>query len=127
MKTLTKIASVAALALTSSVVLADTPATVEGPHGHATNVTGKVTLFRVQEQGLELGTGADKIDAEVLVKIDTKPDMVYGLRLHEASAATQEMIETLRAAYLNDKTVTIQHPVAPGKTNVKITWVELSK
>jgi hypothetical protein len=106
--------------------MADTPASLKGPHGHGVNVQGNITLFRVQEQGLELGEGKEKIDAEVLVTIDTNPEMVYGLRLHEDNPATREMVETLRQAYINKVPVKIQHPIAPGKKNVKITWVELS-
>lgn len=120
-------AAFSGLLAASGVAMADTPSTLEGPHGHGQNATGLITKFRVQEQGMEIGQGDQALDAEVLVTLDTQPDMVYGLRLHGSSPATEEMIETLRQAYIKGVPVTLQHPTTPGKQHVKISFVELSK
>ncbi len=104
--------------------MADTPASLAGPHAHASEVTGKVTLFRAQEQGLEIGKGQSSLDAEILVTLDSQPGKVFGIRLHETNAAAQQMVETLRAAYLSGKKVTIQHRMNPKSNNLKILWVQ---
>jgi len=107
---------------------ADTPKTLAGAHGHGVNVTGKIILFRAQQEGLEIGSKENFLDAEVLVSLDTQPGKVFGIRAHDdKQAAAREMIETLRAAYLNEKPVTIQHRRDEGKSNLKIIWVQLGE
>ena len=78
-----------ALALLSNIGFADTPKTIAAPHGHALNVQGKITMFRVQQQGLEVGDKPDFLDAEVLVTLDTQPGKVFGIRLHGDSEANR--------------------------------------
>jgi hypothetical protein len=109
------------------MVFADTPKSIAGPHGHALEVQGKITMFRVQQQGLELGDKSNFIDAEVLVTLDSEPGKVFGIRLHGDSEANREITNTLRTAYLNGKPVTIQHKMSPGKSNLQIVWVQLGK
>ena len=105
---------------------ADTPALV-GKHDHAKQISGKVTMFRTQEKGLEIETGGEKIDAEILVQLDAEPKMVFTLPLHEPDPARKEMIETLRQAYINDTPVTIEHKLAVGKKTAQINWVQLGE
>jgi len=115
------------LALAVAAVNADTPKTLAGAHGHGKNVTGKITLFRAQTEGLEIGNEKDFLDAEVLVTLDTEPGKVFGIRYHETKPATGAIVDTLREAYINNKPVTIQHRFSPGKTNLKIIWVQLGE
>ena len=106
---------------------ADTPKSLMDTLGHAAIVTGKITLFRTQIEGLELGPADDKLDAETLVTLDSQPGKVFGIRHHEESAAVEAITDTLREAFLHDMPVTIQHGVAPGKNNLKILWVQLGE
>lgn len=132
MKAKTITAFIASSLLASSLAFADTPQGLErtdqGTHaGHSVEVKGKVTLFRIQEPGMNIGTGTDKLDADVLVTIDSQPDKVFGIKLEKDSAANREMVETLRQAYMNDVPITLQHRLSPGKKNVSISWVELTR
>jgi len=115
------------LVFSASIALADTPASLTAEHGHAVTATGKLTLFRAQVKGLEIGSGKDRLDAEVLVTLDTTPDKVYGVRLHEDEPSAREIINTLREAYLHNIPVTIQSPLEPGRNNLRINWVQLGK
>lgn len=117
------------IGLLSSIpfALADTPASLTAEHGHAVTASGKLTLFRAQVKGLEIGSDKDRLDAEVLVTLDSQPDKVYGVRLHEDEPSAREIINTLREAYLHDIPVTIQSPLEPGRKNLRINWVQLGK
>jgi hypothetical protein len=115
------------LLFTASFAQADTPGSLRGEHGSSFTATGKITLFRVQIKGLEIGPANDRLDAEVLVTLDSEPDKVFGIRLHEDEPDAREMIETLRAAYFNNAPVTIQTPLTPGRKNLRVTWVQLGK
>jgi hypothetical protein len=110
-----------------SFAQADTPSSLRGEHGSSFTATGKVTLFRAQYKGLEIGPPNDHLDAEVLVTLDSEPDKVFGIRLHEDEPSAREMIETLREAFLHNLPVTIQSPLSPGKKHLRITWVQLGK
>lgn len=113
-----------ALVLSSSIAMADTPASLAGPHPHAVVVSGKLTLFRSQFKGLEIGKNSQRLDSEVLVTLDSKPGMVFGVRLHDPDPAAQSMVDTLREAFLHDLPVTIEHRLEPGKPFVQINWVQ---
>lgn len=109
----------------ASTGFADVPKTIASGHGHAIMATGKVTLLRVQEPGLKIGKDNDILDAEVLVTLDTKPGQVFGIKLKAGDESGREMVETLRAAYLNGTKVTIEHQFAGRNSNLKINWVQL--
>jgi len=118
---------IAGLLVTVSFAQADTPGSLRGEHGSSFTATGHVTLFRAQYKGLEIGPENDRLDAEILVTLDSEPDKVFGIRLHEDEPSAREMIETLRAAFINKLPVTIQSPLSPGKKHLRITWVQLGK
>lgn len=113
-----------AMVLTSSLALADTPGSLSAPHPHAVIVSGKITLFRSQIKGMEIGKDKQMLDSEVLITLDTKPGMVFGVRLHETEPAAQSMVDTLREAYINKIPVTIEHRLEPGKMFVPLNWVQ---
>lgn len=117
----------AGLLAVCSLAQADTPGSLRGEHGSSFTASGKITLFRAQSQGLEIGPANDKLDAEVLVTLDSEPNKVFGIRLHEDDPAAREMIATLREAFLHDMPVTVQTPLTPGRKNLRITWVQLGK
>lgn len=114
--------------LFSGVALADTPPSLKVPDTHSIESKGTLTLYRVQVQGLEFGRGKEEIDAEVFVTLDSEPDMVFTLRVHDDSPPVNTVIaNTLREAYLNKVPVTIYHQIAPGKKNVKIHMVQFDR
>ena len=125
MKKLVGIFSALVLTLTAGLAFADTPVSLAGPHGHGQEVKGKITMFRSQQENLEIGSKSDFLDAEVLVTLDTQPGKVFGVRLHGDSEANNQIVETLRSAYLNNRPVVIQHRLAPEQNNLKIIWVQL--
>ncbi|ALP52513.1 hypothetical protein Tel_04760 [Candidatus Tenderia electrophaga] len=83
----------------------------------------------MQVQGLEFGRESEMIDAEVFVTLDSEPDTVFTLRLHDDSPPVNTLIaETLREAYLNKIPVTIYHQIAPKtRKNVKIHMVQFDR
>ncbi|MDH5545299.1 MAG: hypothetical protein OEZ43_06880 [Gammaproteobacteria bacterium] len=113
------------LLLLSGASFADTPPTLAGPHGHGQEVKGKITMFRSQQQNLEIGKNGDFLDAEVLVTLDSQPGKVFGVRLHGESEANAQIVETLRSAYMNNRPVVLQHRLDVGKNNLQIIWVQL--
>ena len=126
-------AIVLGMSLAATSAMADTPESLDSSfgtgttHQHGINVSGKLTMFRSQVKGLEIGPENDRIDAEVLVTLDTQPGRVFGIRYHEEEPSTSEIVETLRQAYVNNLPVTIQHKIAPGKKNLSIVWVQLGQ
>lgn len=86
---------------------------------------GVITHIRIQTSGHEYGPPDDRLDAEVIVHLDSTPDEAYGLRMHEGVApATQAMIELLRESYFRQMPVEIFHTKLPGKKNHTVIWVE---
>ena len=85
-------------------------------------------MFRSQAKNVEFGPETDLLDAEVLITLDSKPGMVFGIRLHDDEPSAREMIETLRAAYLGKLPITLESQAGPpGRKNLKINWVQLGK
>lgn len=120
-----KLVMIFPLALLSPLALADSPPSLAVPDTHSIQSQGKVTLYRVQVQGLEFGQDKEMIDAEVFVTLDSSQDMVYTLKLHDDSPPVNTVIaETLREAYLSNTPVTIYHQIAPGRKNVRIHMVQ---
>ena len=109
------------------VANADTPSSLRGEHSAQVTHSGKITLFRAQIKGLEIGPPNDRLDAEVLVTLDKEPDTVFGISYHKEDPAARTMIETLREAYLHDMPVTIQAPLMPGRKHLRMIWVQLGK
>ena len=110
-----------------SLAHADIPGSLRGEHAAMMTMTGKISLFRAQIKGLEIGPPNDRLDAEVLVTLDTQPDMVFGVAYHQEDPAARTMIETLREAYLHDMPVTLQAPSLPGRKHLRLIWVQMGK
>lgn len=124
------VGSIAALflVLSGTAVMADSPKDIKTPDRHSVEVKGKIKLYRVQVEGMNLGDGQDKADAELFVTLDSKPDMVYTLQLKgNASATNKVMADTLRDAYVNKLPVTLYHQIGIKKdNNFKILMVQLN-
>ena len=124
------VGSIAALflVLSGSTVMADSPKDIKTPDRHSVEVSGKIKLYRVQVEGMNLGDGKDKADAELFITLDSKPDMVYTLQLKGHDSATNKvMADTLRDAYVNKLPVTLYHQIGIKKdNNFKILMVQLN-
>jgi hypothetical protein len=128
MKTLYRLlVPIMALLFSVSLAQADTPGSLRGEHAAMMTKSGKISLFRAQIQGLEIGPPNDRLDAEVLVTLDSQPDTVFGISYHQEDPAARTMIETLREAYLHDMPVTLQAPLLPGRKHLRLIWVQLGK
>lgn len=129
MKSVIRYAMVAIpLAILAPQALADTPPSLKVPDAHSIESKGMLTLYRVQVQGLEFGRDKEEIDAEVFVTLDSKPDMVFTLRVHDDSPPVNTIIaDTLREAYLSKTPVTIYHQVRPMRNNVRIHMVQFDR
>jgi hypothetical protein len=109
---------------------ADSPVMIDKPDSHSVEVKGKVSLYRVQVEGMNFGKEKNKVHAEVLVSLDSKPGMIYSLALHDdkngESVVNREISETLRAAYVNKLPVTLYHQIGIKQdNNFKILMVQL--
>lgn len=111
-----------------AIALADSPKTIDAPDRHSVEVKGKISLYRVQVEGMNLGEGKDLANAEVFVSLDSRPGMVYSLQIHGDSPLSNKVIaDTLRDAYVNNLPVTIYHQMAINKdNNFKILMVQLN-
>lgn len=128
MKTLYRLlVPIMALIFSVSLAQADTPGSLRGEHAAMMTKSGKISLFRAQIKGLEIGPPNDRLDAEVLVTLDSQPDTVFGISYHQEDPAARTMIETLREAYLHDMPVTLQAPLLPGRKHLRLIWVQLGK
>ena len=111
-----------------SVAYADSPKTIESPDRHSVEVKGKINLYRVQIEGMNMGEGKEQVDAEVFVTLDSKPGMVYSLQLHKDSPQSNNvMADTLRDAYINKIPVTLYHQMTVKQSNnLKILMVQMN-
>lgn len=114
--------------LVGTPTFADAPKSVAAPDRHSVEVKGKVSLYRVQIEGLKLGEGQNMSDTELFVKLDSNPKMVYTLDLKKnSSPANKIMAETLRDAYINKVPVTIYHQMGVKRdNNLKILMVQFN-
>ena len=117
------------LLMSSAMTIADVNPDMDSHvRGASIITTGKVTSIRAQIEGLEYGDKADFLDAEVLVRLDSAPEMTFGFRHHEnASPSLTLMSDLLKEAFLKGIPVKILHTQLPQKKNQTIIWVELSK
>ena len=117
------------LFLGSTVTVADVNPDMDSHAQGASIITsGKITSIRAQIEGLEYGGKEDFLDAELLVKLDSAPEMTFGFRYHEKNTPSLDLMAgLLKEAYFRDLPVNILHTQLPKKKNQTIIWVELSK
>jgi hypothetical protein len=116
------------LLFVGTAALADSPKSTKGPDAHSVEATGKVVLYRVQIEGMNLGEGTDKVDAEVFVALDSDPKTVFALQLkHNAPDVNKAMADMLREAYFRKVPVTIYRQIDMKRTNnYKILMVQVN-
>jgi len=117
------------LMFASCAVFADSPKNIENPDSHSVEVKGKIKLYRVQIENMNLGEGKNATDAEVFVTLDSKPGMVYALQIKgNTPPANQVIADTLRDAYINNIPVTLYHQIAIDReNNFKILMVQMDR
>jgi len=117
------------LLFVGTAVLADSPKDTKNPDAHSVEVRGKVVLYRVQIEGMNLGqTAADKADAEVFVALDSDPKIIFTLQLkHNSPDVNRVMADILREAYFKKAPVTIYRQIDMKRTNnYKILMVQVN-
>jgi len=84
--------------------------------------TGKITYLRVSNYGDKYGPATDKMQAEAVIKLDTKEGMAFGFQLHKDNdeIAHQDMLKLLQDAFANNWKVTIDYLVLNNKKNLII-------
>src|SRR5262245_27887391 len=94
------------------------------------NLSGKITLLRVNDVGDTFGPANDNIHAEVIVHLDTHPSngaSGFQLRADDNQPARQGMLDLLRDAFNHGWRVHIDHVIDPPKTKGTITRVWITK
>jgi len=86
-------------------------------------------MYRVQVEGMDLGEGQDKANAEVFVSLDSNPKAIYTISVKAGEpTSNQVMADTLREAYLHKMPVKLYHQIAINRKNYfKILMVQLGK
>jgi hypothetical protein len=109
------------------MVLASVPNVLAASLTHA---SGKLTYMRAHAVGSKWGPPGDVIDADIIIKLDTKPNMAFGFQLRDDNSDTalrQAMFDILRLAYKNNLQAYIDYWIDPGKKNGLIHRVWISK
>jgi hypothetical protein len=99
-------------------------------HAGILEASGKVKLLRVHDVGTGYGPATDQIDVEVIVWLDSQPGKAFGFQLRNDSKglAHQGMLDLLRDAFNNNRTVTIDYDeISPVRKNGTLIRVWVSK
>jgi hypothetical protein len=89
--------------------------------------TGLITFLRAHDLGTGFGPPTDFIDVEAVIKLNVAPAEAYGfeLRNDRFRPSRQAMFDLLRDAYFNNRAVTIDYFIIPGRDNGIIIRVAL--
>jgi hypothetical protein len=81
------------------------------PIGTLAQATGRLTFLRVHDVGTGWGPPSDFLDAEVVIMLDTMPGRGFGFQLRADSEepARHGMLDLLRAAFAQDRPVTVDY------------------
>jgi hypothetical protein len=81
------------------------------PVGSVQSTVGKVTLLRVHDVGTKYGPPDDRLDAEVVLWLDTEPEKALGfhLRTDDHEADYRGMLDLLRDAFGADRRVRVEY------------------
>ena len=92
-----------------------------------TGTTGKINFLRVSEQGNIYGAPGDQLDTEVVVKLDSAPDLAFGFELRPSDQnlpSNLSMLSILRDAYIHQLTVGLAYDIESGKKQGHLCRVE---
>lgn len=72
---------------------------------------GRLTFLRVHDVGTKFGPPGDQLDVEVVVRLDSEPDMAFGfqLRADTDEAARKGMLDILRTAFKGNKRIRLDY------------------
>jgi hypothetical protein len=127
-KSLTSLPLLVATLLFTTPVWADSPPNITTPDSHSLEVKGKITKYRVQMEGLEIGSGANAADAEVLITMNNNNKEVYVVALHSDSPRVNTLIaDTLRDAFNNGSKVTLYYSKQSPSNHKKIHMVQVDR
>ena len=75
------------------------------------SATGKVSFLRVHDMGTGFGTLSDTLDVDVVIGLDSHPGKAFGFRLRtgEGEDDHRGMLDLLRSAFRENKTVRIDY------------------
>ncbi len=90
---------------------------------------GKITFLRVHDVGTDWGPASDKLDVEVVIKLNTQPEYAFGFKLRNDNnrSVRQGMLDILRDAFNLGWNVTVDFKIYPNKKNGEIIRVWLTK
>lgn len=103
--------------------------TASAPPPQLINVSGHVTFLRVSDVGGGFGPANDFIDVEAVTQLDTQADKSFGFQLRNDKnrPARQGMFDLLRDAFDNQRLVSLECLLVPGKNNGIIVQVTLGR
>jgi len=80
---------------------------------------GKLTMLRVHDLGTKFGPSRDQIDVEVVIKLDSQPDMAFGFQLRNDRnfPAHKQILDLLRQAFNNNLYVFIYYKIKQDRKN----------
>jgi hypothetical protein len=72
---------------------------------------GRPVFVRVHDVGTGFGPPDDRLDAEIVVRLDSEPEMAFGaqLRVDEDEPARKGMLDLLRAAFSGNRRVRLDY------------------
>jgi hypothetical protein len=73
------------------------------------NYTGRLTFLRAHDVGTRFGQAPNQLDVEVVLQLDNAPGMSFGFQLRDDAEepARREMLDLLRSAFTQNRTVSI--------------------
>jgi hypothetical protein len=89
---------------------------------------GKITYIRVSPHG-GYGAPQDHLNTQVVIKLDTKPDMAFGFELTAGSPdlpTNLAMLSILRDAYIHKFTISIGYWIEELKNTGVIDVIDLA-
>lgn len=87
---------------------------------------GRITMLRVHDLGTAYGPPEDRIDAEVVIWLDTEPDKAFGFQLRDDAnrPAAEGMLKLLRDAFNHGRRVRIDFSRSSCRTGRIIRVIE---
>ena len=87
------------------------PPAWDTPLGSVVATTGRITLLRVHDVATGFGPPDDRLDAEVIVQLDTERDKAFGFRLRAdtAESKARAQLDQLRAAFTANRPVRLEY------------------
>ncbi len=119
------------LCVPTAVLLIATACASVPPQADVEQVSGRLTLLRLDAAGMEYGQPDDgQGDDEVVIQLDSEPGKAFGFQLRPDGthlAVRQGMLDLLRDAFNNSWIVTIDYIIEAGRKNGVIVHVGLTR